>query len=150
MAAPEWCGSASSAARSDSSSPALRQHLGLGGEEGVEEGGDLGRGKGARELADDLGVAKGADVRDAADAERLGEHRIRVDVHLRQLDLPVALSHLGLDRGPKRAARAAPFGPEIDHHGHLPRALDHLCLEIRLRDVCDHEMSVLTGTCACD
>ncbi len=47
----------------------------------------------------------------------------------------LALSDLGLDRGPERAARAAPLGPEVDDHRQLARALDDLCLEIRLRDV---------------
>ena len=34
-------------------------------------------------------------------------------------------------------ARPAPLGPEVDHHGHLARALDHLLLEVRLVDVED-------------
>jgi hypothetical protein len=122
----------------------LREDVRLGWKEGVEEGRDLSRRQGAGELADDLGVAERAHVRDAADAERLREDGVRVHVHLRELHLAFALSHLRLDRGTERTAWAAPFGPEIDHHGNLPRALEHLRLEISLSDVLDHEMSVLT------
>ena len=131
-------GPASSAARSDASSPPATSWSASDGRRVSRNCSIRAGGSGARELARDLGVAKGLDGRDALDAERLGEHRVRVHVDLGELDLAAASAHRGLERGPKLAARAAPFGPEVDDHGDLARALDHPGLELGLGDVEDH------------
>ena len=43
-----------------------------------------------------------------------------------------------LERGREGAARATPAGPEVDHHGHLARAVDDGLLEVSGRDVHGH------------
>ena len=114
------------------------QAVGLGGEEGVEELLDAGRGEGAGELARELAVAKRLDRRDALHAEGLREHLVRVHVDLRELDLAAAGADRVLERGTELAAGAAPLGPEVDDDRDLARALDHAGLEIGLGDVVDH------------
>ena len=118
------------------------QAVGLGGEEGVEELLDPGGGDRAGELARDPSIAEGLHGRDSLHAEGLRQHLVGIDVHLRQVDLAVAGADGGLQGGTELAARRAPLGPEVDDHGNLARALDHPRLEVRLRDVEDHESRV--------
>jgi len=81
------------------------------------------------ELVDDVAVAEGLDRRDAPDAVLGGEPLVRVDVDLDELDRAARRLHRLLEQRPERATGAAPLGPEVDEHGHLAGALDHVLLE---------------------
>ena len=72
----------------------------------------------------------------------VGERLVGVDVDLGQIDLAVALGRLRLQRRAELAARAAPFGPEVDDDRNLVGAVDHMLLEGRLVDVSDHARSL--------
>src|SRR6185436_1292938 len=61
-----------------------------------------------------------------------------VRVELGERDLVAALVHEPLEHRRQLPARAAPFGPEVDDHRHLVRALDDVLLEGRLGGVEDH------------
>ena len=70
---------------------------------------------------------------------------VGVDVDLREVDVAVPLRGLGLERGAELAARAAPLRPEVDHHGDLARALDHVALELGLGNVANHAREIREG-----
>src|SRR5206468_1416016 len=89
-------------------------------------------------LGHDPPILEGLDRRDALDPERARQRRIGVRVQLGQDDLALALGRLGLQDRAEHPARAAPLGPEVHHHRHLPGALDHLALEVLLRRVDAH------------
>ena len=98
--------------------PRLRWHelLGLGGQQRVEERVDALAGLGANELGDDLAVLERLDRRDALDPVLARERMVGVDVELRELDLAVARRNGLLEHRAELAARAAPFGPEVDDY----------------------------------
>ena len=98
------------------------------------------RGLRADELVHHLAVLECLHGRDALDAVRLREPGVAVHVDLDELDLARALSGGALERGGQRAARPAPLGPEVHHHGHLARAVDDGVLEFRLCDVGGHAL----------
>ena len=129
MAASARPGSSSSARRRFGLAARGDQRVGLGRDDAVEEALDLGRRQRADELVDDLAVLERLHGRDRLDPERLREPRVGVGVDLDELDLAVALLDGLLDHGPERAARTAPFGPEVDDHGLLEGALDDVALE---------------------
>ncbi len=56
---------------------------------------------------------------------------------------PVALGDGLLDHGAQGAARAAPFGPEVDDHGMLVGALDDVALEGGFSDVSGHTARIV-------
>ncbi len=94
------------------------EQLGLGGEQRVEEPLDRRGRLGADELAGDRPVPERLDRRDALDPERARRPRVRVDVDLRELDLPPAGGH-----APARApARAAGTGRTIRPRSRRPPA----------------------------
>ena len=103
--------------------------LGLRGHQGVEEALDLGGRDRAGELGGHVPVAERLDRRDPLHPEGLGDRGVPVDVELGQVDLALAGGGSALERRRELAARAAPLGPEVDDHGHLARALEHLLLE---------------------
>ena len=98
---------------------ARRQLVRLGGHQPVEEVRHLGRRERARELGGHAAVAERLDGRDALDAEGGLEPRVRVDVDLRELDPARPLGHGALEHRGELPARAAPLGPEVDHHRQL-------------------------------
>jgi hypothetical protein len=113
----------------------LGQPVGLGRDDLVEEGLDLGVGDCADELGDHLAVLERLDRRNALDAELPGNALIRVGVDLGELDLAVPLADGVLDRRAQGPAGTAPLGPEVDDHRHLLRAFDNLGLELLFADV---------------
>src|SRR5579883_511264 len=88
-------------------------------------------GRGADLARGELAVLEQHQRRDRHDAVLLRGRRALVDVELDDLDLAVERAGRDLfERGRDHLARAAPFGPEVDHH-RLFR-LEHLGLEIRV------------------
>ncbi len=87
------------------------QLVGGGGEQLVEEGVDRRRRDRAGELAHDLAVPERLHGGDAADAERLGDHLVGVDVDLGELDLPGALGDGGLERRGRAGGRGRTTRP---------------------------------------
>ena len=83
----------------------------------------------AYEAGDGLTAAEDGDRGDALDPVLHGEHLLGLHVDLGELELALALGHLGLDGRTEDAARSAPGGPEVDDDRDLVRALDHLALE---------------------
>ena len=88
----------------------------------LRRGADLARGE--------LAVLEQHQRRDRHDAVLRGGLRVLVDVELHDLDLAVHRAGDLFQRGRDHAARAAPLGPEVDHH--RLGALQHLGLEIRI------------------
>ena len=115
--------------------------VGLRGHEPVEEARDLRGRDGADELVDDLAVLEGLHGRDRLDAEGLGDLRVGVGVDLDEFNA-VALVDGLLDHGPEGAARAAPFGPEVDDDGLLVGALDDVALEGGIGGVGGHDARI--------
>ena len=116
-------GSSSSAWRSDASSPACDELVGLGRHERVEEALDRGRRLRADELVDDLAVPERLDGRDALDPEALRDARgWRRCRPWRARPCPRARPRPS--RAPASSARhgAAPLGPEVDDHRQLARS----------------------------
>ena len=93
--------------------------VGLGGDEGVEEGADLFLGDCADEAVDELSADEGEDGGDALDLERLGDLGVLVGVDLDELDLAVALVGESFKDRSEDAAGAAPRGPAVDDDGNL-------------------------------
>ena len=118
------------------------EQLRLGRRETIEEGRDLRRRDGAGELGGDLAVLEGLDGGDALNLKARGELLVGVDVDLGELHLALALRRFGLQGRPELAARAAPLGPEVDDHGHLVGALEHVLGESILVDVVNHAQSL--------
>ena len=108
------------------SETALR--LGRAGEAVEEPADELGRER-ADELVDDVPVLECLDGGDALHPIAEREFIVGVDVDLRQHDLALAGGGLALEHGAEHPAGAAPGGPEVDDHGQLVRALDHLAFE---------------------
>ena len=121
--------------------------LGWAGQQAVDELSDRRFGLGAEEVIDDLGALHGVDGRDRLDPEGGRRLRILVDVDLHQGDLRYVVALVGLgngrfDDGAKSATRAAPRGPEIDHHGHRGRTLDDFGLERFVGYIQNHVLRV--------
>ena len=78
--------------------------------------------------------------RDPAHVVAVRQVGVRVHVDLREHD--VTRLGLALEHRPQHAAGPAPLGPEVDDHGHLVGALDHLALEFGRIDVDRHRTFV--------
>ena len=113
------------------------------GEELVEKRRDGDRRPRTDELGDDPPVLECLHGGNPLDPEHRREPGVRVDVDLRQLDRARTGCDLGLQDRRERPTRAAPRGPEVDDDRALVRALDHVALECRLRDV--HATSNVRG-----
>jgi len=117
------------------------------GHERVEERLDLGLRHRPDELVDDRPVPECLHRRDSLHAKARRQPLVRVHVDLRQHDLALPSIRGGLQRRGQGAARSTPLGPEIDHDGHLARALDDLLLEALLGHVGCHEGQVIKPVC---
>jgi len=89
----------------------------------------------ARELVDDFAVAEHLHERNAHDVIALREHRVLVDVDLREHDLVLVAAHGVREQRSELAARRAPRRPEVHEHGDLTGALDDVVFERRVRRV---------------
>ena len=140
-------GSSSTARRSDASSPACDEPVGLGRQEPVEEAARPRGRLGADELVDDPAVLERLDGRDALDAERLRRSRGLASV-----------SSLASTTLPSRAAAAfSSSGPELRGTGRttpaqkstttgtVARALEDLGLEVLLGDIDRWAMALRVG-----
>ena len=87
---------------------------------------DVGLVLGALEQRDELARHHRHDGRNALDAELLGDQLVGVDVDLGEDDPAGVLLGQALQDRAELLARAAPLGPEVDHHRHLGRALHDL------------------------
>ena len=83
----------------------------------------LGLGQRTDEPVDHLAVPQREDGGDRLHLEGLGEPRVLVHVDLGQLDGSAGGGHGLLEDGPEGGARPAPWGPQVDDHGHLGAAL---------------------------
>src|SRR5437868_7038186 len=72
---------------------------------------------GADDLLDDLSTLVDVHRRDLEHTRATGDLRVLVDVQLDDLDLVAVLLGDLLEDRRDLAARAAPFGPEVDQHG---------------------------------
>ena len=110
----------------------LDQPVGLGGQQQADEGVHHRPRQRAGELVHHPAVAERLHRRDRLDAEAHRHLRVRVHVHRHQLHGAGGLLDRGLQHGAELLARAAPLGPEVHHHRHRPRPLDHLGVERRV------------------
>lgn len=104
-----------------------RRHIKRNLDHAVNKCRQLGFGQGADLGAGHIAVIEDHQGRDAADAILGGSVRIRIDVHLADLQLAVVLiSQLCEDRR-NHLARATPFGPEVYQYGSF--CLEYILLE---------------------
>ena len=82
------------------------------------------------EFIDHSATAEQFDGRNAADLKLLRQVLVFVGVHLDDLDLAFLLAGDLLEHRPKRAARAAPGGPEVDQDGLRGGGVDDLGGEV--------------------
>ena len=131
---PGW---SSSARRSESSSSPRGELVGLGGDERVEELGDLRRRQRAGELVDDVPVLERLDRRDALDLEAGRDAGLASVSTLASTTLPSRAAASCSSNGRQRPTGPTPVGPEVDDDRKVARAIDDLLLEVGLGDI-DH------------
>ena len=98
-----------------------RVRLAQGGEQLLDERGDLGFGQGADELVGHLAVLDGEDGRDRLHAEGLGDARVVVHVDFGQFNGAIGGGHGPFEHGSERRAGTAPGGPEVHDDRELRR-----------------------------
>jgi 8-oxo-dGTP diphosphatase len=126
--------------RGDSGSPATgtgQSGLGRGGEHLLEERAQVALGQRTGEALHQPAADGEQHRRDALDLQLARDGLVAVDVDLGKHPRATTLGGEPLEHGGQLLARTAPVGPEVDEDGHLQRALQHVALEGRLRDVED-------------
>jgi L-alanine-DL-glutamate epimerase-like enolase superfamily enzyme len=94
-----------------------------------------GFGQGADEGVDHLAPRDGEHGRDGLHGEAGGHVGVGVDVDLGQLDHPVGRRDHPFEDRAQGAARTAPLGPQVDHHGDDGGAIEDVALEGCVGDV---------------
>ena len=94
--------------------------------------------------SDHLALVDGEDRGDRLHLEALRDAGVRVDVDLRQHDLPVVAVDRGLDDRAERLARPAPLGPQVDHDRDVVGPNEDIGLERGIGDV-DHGVQSMDG-----